>query len=127
MHNSIEIYGKETYCTEQFIDLVIDKDHIYKRYYYKINQMTRDEINNIISKIMIEDNFIIDKVSSKKIELIDSKTGKIRYTIWNDNCVEKYFMKYLGPVNPKNDLLNQIDLLNQLDLVNQMEAINQMD
>ena len=101
----MEIYGEETYCSEQFIDLVVENGRVFKRYYSKLNLLTRDEINNLISKITIEDNFIVDKVLKERIELVDSKTGKIRYTIWNDNSVEKYFMEDLGLVKPENCLL----------------------
>lgn len=105
MQKFIEIYGEETHCTEQFIDILVEKGNVFKRYYSKLNYLTRNEINNLISKIMINDNFILDKVSSQKMELVDSKTGKIRYIIWNNNCVEKYFMKDLGPIKPENYLL----------------------
>ena len=105
MQKFMEIYGEETYCSEQFIDLVVENGHVFKRYYSKLILLTRDEINSLISKITIEDNFVIDKVLKERIELVDSKTGKIRYTIWNDNCVEKYFTEDLGPVKPENALL----------------------
>lgn len=105
MQKFMEIYGEETYCSEQFIDLVVENNNVFKRYYSKLNLLTRDEINSLISKITIEDNFVIDKVLKERIELVDSKTGKIRYTIWNDNSVEKYFTEYLGPVKPEGSLL----------------------
>jgi len=105
MQKFMEIYGEESRYGEQFIDLIVENGHVFKRYYSKINLLTRDEINDLISKITIQDHFIIDKALNERIELVDSKTGKIRYTIWNDNSVEKYFTENLGPVKPENYLL----------------------
>ena len=48
---------------------------------------------------MVEENYITDKLLKGRMELIDSLTGKIRYVIWNDNSVEKYFMEDLGVID----------------------------
>ena len=101
----MEIFGETTFTTEKFIDLLVHNGHVFKRYYYKINQLPRENINKLISKLVIEDNYVVDKTFNNSIELIDYKTGKIRYTIWNNNSVEKYFVEDLGPVESENYLL----------------------
>ena len=105
MPNFIQIYGNETASTEKFVDIIVENGNLYRRYYSKINNISRDKINELISKIVINDDFIIDKVSKDRIELVDSKTGKIRYYIWNHNCVEKYFLEDLKESINNNYLL----------------------
>jgi len=104
-HKFMEIFGETTFTTEKFIDLLVHNGRVYKRYYSKINQLPRDDINNLISKLVVEDNYVIDRTFNNSIELVDYKTGKIRYTIWNNNSVEKYFVEDLGLVKHENYLL----------------------
>jgi len=95
----MEIYGEESMYSEKFIDIVTKNGHIYKRFYSKINHMPRVELENLIQKLMVEQNYITDKLLKGRMELVDSLTGKIRYVIWNDNSVEKYFMEDLGVID----------------------------
>jgi hypothetical protein len=99
MERFMEIYGEESMYSEKFIDIVTKNGHIYKRFYSKINHMPRVELENLIQKLMVEQNYITDKLLKGRMELVDSLTGKIRYVIWNDNSVEKYFMEDLGVID----------------------------
>ena len=99
MERFIEIYGEESMYSEKFIDIVTKNGHIYKRFYSKINHMPRDELEHLIHKLMVEENYITDKLLKGRMELVDSLTGKIRYVIWNDSSVEKYFMEDLGVID----------------------------
>jgi len=102
----MEIYGEESLTKENFIDVYVQEGNLYKRYYSKISNMPQQEIADLIHKITVEQGFIIDKSSSEKLELVDSKTGTIRYYIWANHTVEKYFVENLGPIAPANSLLN---------------------
>ena len=101
----MEVYGYEDMREEHFIDVLVENGYLYKRYYSKINHMERNQIELLINKLTVEQNFIMDKLTNERIELIDSKTGKIRYCIWNDCTVEKYFMMNLGLIKPDGALL----------------------
>jgi len=100
----MEIYGEESMYSEKFIDIVTKNGRIYKRFYFKINHLPRDKIEYLIHKLMVEENYITDKLLKGRMELIDSLTGKIRYVIWNDNSVEKYFMDDLGAIDDNSSL-----------------------
>ena len=93
MQRFMEIYGEENMNSENFIDVLVENGCLFKRYYSKINNLT------------VKENYIADKVSKEKIELIDSKTGKIRYYIWSNHTVEKYFMENLGAIKSEGALL----------------------
>ena len=95
----MEIYGEESMYSEKFIDIVTKNGRIYKRYYSKMNHIPRDELEHLIHKLMVEENYITDKELKGRMELVDSLTGKIRYVIWNDSSVEKYFMEDLGVID----------------------------
>ena len=97
----MEVYGYEDMREEHFIDVMVENGYLFKKYYSKINHMERNQIELLIEKLTIDQNFIIDKLSNERIELVDSKTGSIRYCIWNDSTVEKFFKMNLGLV--KND------------------------
>jgi hypothetical protein len=101
MERFIEIYGEESMYSEKFIDIVTKNGRIYKRYYSKMNHIPRDELENLIHKLMVQENYITDKLLKGRMELVDSLTGKIRYVIWNDSSVEKYFMEEIGIIDDK--------------------------
>ena len=101
----MEVFGYENMKEEHFIDVLVQNGYLFKRYYSKINNMERSQIELLIDKLIIDQNFIIDKLTNEKIELIDSKTGEIRYCIWNDSTVEKYFMMNLGLIINKGVFL----------------------
>lgn len=105
MQRFMEIYGEENMNSENFIDVLVENGCLFKRYYSKINNMHRDDIDKLIYNLTVKENYIADKVSKEKIELIDSKTGKIRYYIWSNHTVEKYFMENLGAIKSEGALL----------------------
>jgi len=91
-----ELYGVENEQFEKYMDIFNDNNKVYKRLYIKYNNVNETLINQLINVLTIQENFILDKVDKKKIELVNSKTGNIRYYIWSNRCVEIYKQEFIG-------------------------------
>jgi hypothetical protein len=83
-----ELFGYETPNFEQFIDLVFEKNKVSLRCYIKQSKIPIEITKEFISLLVINYGFIMDKQNYQKMELIDSKTGKSRFYIWNDGTIE---------------------------------------
>jgi len=115
MQEFTEILGFENEREEYYVDLIEEKGNLFKRFYSKVNNMERVDLEDFIYRITVKENFVINKVYKDRMELTDSKTGKITICIWNNGTVEKYFNQYLGPIHSNNiNLINQTDLIHHL-------------
>jgi hypothetical protein len=90
----VELFGYETSSFESFIDLVFEDNKTFSRYYLRKENVNRLELNNLIHLLTIKFGFIIDKELKDRLELIDSKTGKMRFYIWKNGLIE-YYSKHL--------------------------------
>jgi hypothetical protein len=91
-----ELYAFENNSFENYIDLIYDDNKVYKRLYIKYNNINNEQMNQLINVLTIEENFILDKSYKDRIELIDTKTGNIRYYIWFDGSIEIHRQDFLG-------------------------------
>jgi hypothetical protein len=98
MNKFVQLYGLETIDFENFIDLVYEDNKSYIRCYLRKTNVDLNTINEIIESLTIDHGFIIDKQLSDRLELVDSKTGKNRFYIWNNGMVE-YYSKTLNIIN----------------------------
>jgi len=88
--NFIQLYGYETPTFENFIDLVFEDNKTFTRIYLRKENVETRELNEIIHVLTINYGFIIDKDLSDRVELIDFKTGTIRFYIWRNGLIEFY-------------------------------------
>ena len=86
----VELFGYETPSFESFIDLVFEDNKTFSRCYLRKENVKTEEINRLINLLAICHGFVIDKELKDRIELIDSKTGKMRFYIWKNGLIEYY-------------------------------------
>jgi hypothetical protein len=84
----IQLYGYETHDFENFVDLIFEDNKVMTRYYLKKNNVDLATINQMIYILTINFGFIIDKDLKDRLELIDFKTGSMRFYIWRNGLVE---------------------------------------
>jgi hypothetical protein len=106
MNQTVSIIYNETYSTESAVDLVIENGKVWKQNYSKRAFNNKKEVDLFIEHLIIDLNYIMDKHSSDRAEFIDLQTGNIRYVIWTNNTIEKYYREYLGEIKEDESLLN---------------------
>lgn len=99
MENSINVYYKESPTFEKCIDVIVENDKIYKKYYSKRNFKSNIDIHEFIYNIIVNDGFVLDKSNADCSEFVDIKTGLIRYIFWFNNSVEKLYLEEIGNIN----------------------------
>jgi hypothetical protein len=117
MNQTVSILFNETVNTESALDLVIENGKVWKQHYYKRVFDDKKEVDLFIEHLVIDLNYIMDKHSSDRAEFIDLQTGKIRYVIWTNNTIEKYYKEYLGEIQVDNSLLS-FSLANYITSIN---------
>lgn len=105
MNQTVSIIYNQTVNTETLVDLIIENNKVWKQHYSKRVFDNKKEVDLFIEYLVIDLNYIMDKHFSDRAEFIDLQTGKIRYVIWTDNVIEKYYREYLGEINEDNSLL----------------------
>jgi hypothetical protein len=105
MQNSVNAYYYENPTTENCVDIVVENGKIYKSYYSKRNFQSRADIDELIYHLVVKDGFVMDKSFKDRTELVDTKTGSIRYVFWTNNSVEKFYREEVGRVNVDNSLV----------------------
>jgi hypothetical protein len=105
MNQTVNIIYNETYSTESAIDLIIENGKVWKQHYSKRVFDDKKEVDLFIEHLVIDLNYIMDKHSSDRAEFIDLQTGKIRYVIWTNNTIEKYYKEYFGKIEEDNSLV----------------------
>lgn len=91
----VELFGYETPSFESFIDLVFEDNKTFSRCYLRKENVNTLELNNLIHLLTINFGFIIDKELKDRLELIDYKTGKMRFYIWKNGLIEYYSKQLL--------------------------------
>lgn len=102
---SFSLYYDETPFMENAVDLVIENNKIYKSYYLQQKRLSHESIEHLIHQLIVENDFIMDKEYKESREFVDSKSGSVRFIIWNDNSVEKMYKVYLGEATPDFSLV----------------------
>jgi hypothetical protein len=105
MQNSVSAYYFETPNTENSVDVVVENGKIYKSYYSKRNFTSRNDVDELIYHLVVQEGFIMDKSFKDRTEFVDTKTGSVRYVFWTNNSVEKYYREEVGRVNVDNSLV----------------------
>lgn len=118
MNQTVSIIYNQTFNTENLVDLIIENGKVWKQNYSKRNFNNKKEVDLFIEHLIIDLNYIMDKQLSDRAEFIDLHTGNIRYVIWTNNTIEKFYREYLGEVQVDNSLLS-------FSLANYIKSINQ--
>jgi hypothetical protein len=105
MNQTVSIIYNETSSTESALDLVIENGKVWKQHYSKRIFDNKNKVDLFIEHLIIDLNYIMDKHSSDRAEFIDLQTGNIRYVIWTNNTIEKYYREYLGEMKEDNSLI----------------------
>jgi hypothetical protein len=91
----VEVFGFESPNFESFIDLVFENNKTFSRFYLRKENVSTEERNKIIRLLTINYEFIIDKELKDRLELIDYRTGKMRFYIWKNGLIEYYSKELL--------------------------------
>ena len=91
----LELYGYESNDLESFMDLVFEDNKTFSRCYLRKQNIERSELNYIINLLTINFGFIIDKEFKDRLEMVDSKTHKMRFYIWKNGLIEYYSKQLL--------------------------------
>jgi len=84
----VELYGYESPTFEYFVDLVFENSKTFSRCYLRKENVKIEERNEMIRLLTINFGFIVDKELKDRLELIDSKTGRMRFYIWKNGLIE---------------------------------------
>lgn len=84
----VELFGYESPTFESFVDLVFENNKTFSRCYLRQENIKTDELNKMIRLLTINFGFILDKELKDRLELVDSKTGRMRFYIWKNGLIE---------------------------------------
>ena len=102
----LNAYYNETTTTENSVDVVVESGKVYNSYYSQRKFKDVKLMYELMHDLLVNENYTMDKQEKGRIELVDRKTGHVRYVFWPDMSVEKYYREYMGDVSADYSLEN---------------------
>lgn len=102
----LNAFYNETRTTENSVDIEVENGKVYKSYYSQRKFKDVQLMYELMHYLLVNENYTMDKQEKGRIELVDRKTGLIRYVFWPNISVEKYYREYIGDVSADYSLEN---------------------
>ena len=101
--NFFPLYENFSASTEATVDLVVNKNRLYKKYYYSMKLPNQNHVDLLIDHLTIDEDCVM-KYCTKDYTVFEStKTSNLTYYVWSkDLIVEKIFFEELETVNFSN-------------------------
>jgi hypothetical protein len=102
----LDVFYDETATTGNSVFVVVENNKVYKSHYSQRKFKDAQLMYDLMHYLLVNENYTMDKQDKGRIELVDRKTGLIRYVFWPNMSVEKYYREYMGDASADYSLEN---------------------